>query len=190
MLDILGTIFSSVVGGGMTGILGVVVQRIADYKNKQLDLQLVTLKNNHEVHMREVDAEIMREEWTARTKIAEVEAEAKEDVAESQAFAASFNEPVRYSEPTKHSIGQSWVMVILDAIRGLVRPTLTIYLCALTTIIYLHSKKLLYLHGVNMTPDQAIKHVNLIIGTVLYLTTTCVLWWFGTRNKTPQPKIK
>lgn len=190
MLEILGMVFSSIVGGGMTGILGVVVQRIADYKNKQLDLQLITIKNGHEVHMREVDAEIMREEWAARTRVAEVEAESREDVAESQAFAASFNEPSRYSEPSKHSIGQAWVMVLLDAIRGLVRPTLTIYLCALTTFIYLHSKNLLDLHGVNMTPDQAVKQVNLIIGTILYLTTTCVLWWFGTRNKQPQPKIK
>ena len=190
MVEILSTIFSSVVGGGVTGILGVVVQRIADYKNKQLDLQLVTLKNSHEITMREVDAEIMREEWAARTKIAVTEAEAKEDVAESQAFAASFNEPERYSESSKHSLGQAWVMVILDAIRGLVRPTLTIYLCALTTFIYLHSKNLLDLHGVNMTPDQAVKQANLIIGTVLYLTTTCVLWWFGTRNKTKQPSVR
>lgn len=190
MLELLGTALSSIVGGGMTGILGVVVQRIADYKNKQLDLQLITIKNGHEIHMREVDADIMREEWAARTRVAEIEAEAKENVADAEAFSASFNEPKTYSEPTKHSIGQAWLMVILDFIRGIVRPTLTIYLCVLTTLIYLHSKKLMYAHGQSMTPDQAMNHVNLVVGTVLYLTTTCVLWWFGTRNKQPQPKVK
>ena len=37
--------------------------------------------------------------------------------------------------------------------------------------------------------DQTEEMWGLIVGTILYLTTTCVLWWFGTRNKQEQPKI-
>jgi hypothetical protein len=28
-----------------------------------------------------------------------------------------------------------------------------------------------------------------IVFTLLYLFTTCVLWWFGTRNKQKQPQL-
>lgn len=186
MLELLGTALSSIIGGGMTGIFGVVVQRIADYKNKQLDLQLVEKRNAHEIASKKVDAEIMAQEWAARTKVAEIEGQTREAVADSQAFAASFNEPQKYSS-SRLTPAQEWLMVILDFIRGIVRPSLTLYLCALTTFIYMHSKLLMELHGQTMTPDQAMGHVNLVVGTVLYLTTTCVLWWFGTRNKQKPP---
>lgn len=188
MNDILSTVVSSIFSGGMTGILGVIVQRIADYQNKKLDLQLITIKNDHEIQLKEVDAEIMREEWAQRTRIAEIEEKGQEAVSDSEAFEASFNEPQRYSVPSKHNTAQNWLMVLLDTIRGLVRPVLTVYLCILTTLIYLHSRSLL--NGVTMTTEQAISNINLVVGTVLYLTTTCVLWWFGTRNKQKQPKIK
>jgi len=190
MLELLGTAIGSIVGGGMTGILGVAVQRIADYKNKQLDIQINLQKNAHELQLRKVDAEIMQQEWAARTKVAEVEGAARVEVADSVAFAASFNEPSLYSAGVKPSQGQAWLLVILDFVRGMVRPSLTLYLCAVTTLIYLHSKKLMYLHGSAMSPEQAISHVNLVVGTVLYLTTTCVLWWFGTRNRGKAPTLQ
>jgi hypothetical protein len=187
MLEILGGALSAVVSGGMTGILGVVVQRIADYKNKQLDLQLMDKKHTHEVKMREVDALIMQQEWAARTEVASIEAAGREAVADSQAFAASFNEPSRYSEGAKFTDNQAWLMVILDFIRGIVRPGLTIYLCILTTFVYFEAKGLLANSPINET--QAYEIIKLIIGTILYLTTTCLLWWFGSRNKQVGPKL-
>jgi len=187
MLELLGAAFSSIVGGGMTGILGVVVQRIADFKNKQLDLQLNKQKYEYELTLRKVDAEIMAHEWAGRTKVAEVEASGREAVADSQAFAASFNEPQRYSDPSRANNTQTWLLVILDFIRGIVRPGLTIYLCVITTLIYFQARELL---GSSIPEEHAYEILKTIIGTILYLTTTCLLWWFGSRNKQPAPKIK
>lgn len=179
-MGILETIFSSVLGGGVTGILGVVVQRIADYKNKQLDLQLNSQKQEHEIALKRIDAEIMAHEWASRTSIASTEASTQMDVAESQAFAASFNEPVKYSSEVKPTPAQGWMFVLLDFIRGIVRPGLTIYLCVLTTLIYMESRSLM---GGSVDPMEASKLLHEVVGTVLYLTTTCLLWWFGVRNK-------
>ncbi len=176
------TILGSILGGGATGLLGIIAQRWADYKNKQLDIELTKTKFEHERDMRRADAEIMAQEWAARTKVAEVEAAGKEAVADSQAFAASFAmEPTRYSEGVKPTRGQGWVLVALDAVRGAVRPVLTVYLCVLTTLVYVQARELLA--GEDLTPDNAIELVRLVINTILYLTTTCVLWWFGTRNR-------
>ena len=104
----------------------------------------------------------------------------------AQAFAASFNEPVRYSEGVQATPTQAWLLLLLDLVRGLVRPGLTVYLCFVTTVVYLQARGLLVASP--LTPEQAVGMVNQIIATVLYLTTTCVLWWFGTRSKQASPK--
>jgi hypothetical protein len=180
MLEILGTIVGSVFGGGATGILGVLAQRFFDYKNRQLDLDLKKLQFDHEAALRDKDAMIVRGEWAARTQIADISADATKDAGDSAAFAQSFGlEPRLYSEKVAPTVAQGWVFVILDFFRGIVRPGLTIYLCYLVTQVYNETQRL----GVGLTSEQALDIFKLIIGTVLYVWTTCTLWWFGTRNK-------
>lgn len=187
MLELLGLIFGNILSGGATGLIGVIAQRWADYKNRQLDLQLAAQKYEHEIALRRVDAEIMAQEWAARTKVAEVEGASREAVADAQAFGESYKlEPTRYSEGVKPSRLQSWVLVLLDAFRGVIRPGLTLYLCVLTTLIYLQAKAVLGASELDTAASLEIWRV--VVGTILYLTTTCVLWWFGTRNKATPPK--
>jgi hypothetical protein len=186
MLEILGTIFGSIFSGGATGIIGVIAQRFADYKNKQLDMELEKQRFDNAVALKKVDAEIMAQEWAARTQVAQVEADAAKDVAASNAFAASYSmEPKQYSNSAKMTPKQQWVMVVLDAFRGGVRPLLTIYLCFLTTLVWMQARAVL---GAGQLDTAAAMDVwKMVVGNILYLTTTCVLWWFGTRNKAKQP---
>jgi hypothetical protein len=193
MLEVIGGIVSSVFAGGATGIIGVIAQRFADYKNRQLDLQLKKMEIDGELAKREMDAKIMAQEWAGRTKVAEVEADGRSDVAESEAFSASFKmEPQRYFEGPrpKGFVGGliAFMMASLDYIRGVVRPGLTLYLCVITTMIYLDALALSAMK--NITSDQAFQMIKTINDTILYLTTTCVLWWFGTRNRQSAPNIK
>lgn len=185
MLDFLGSIFT----GGLTGLLGVVVQRWADYMNKKQDIELKRMDLDHAAKMKEVDAAIMREEWTQRVKVAEVEAAGREAAADSEAFAASFKmEPKRFSDAKRVGGIGNFCFVLLDVVRGFVRPALTVYLCVLTTLIYFQIKGIL--GAVNLTQIEALDLMRLIVTTILYLTTTVVLWWFGTRNKQRPPAIK
>ncbi len=178
MLDGILSIFS----GGLTGIIGVAIQRFTEYKTKQLEVEMARDKMAHEIDMKHADAQIMEQEWAARTKVAEVEGASHENIAAEASFnTALTSEPKRYSDETKTTTGQEWMFVILDLVRGAVRPALTIYLCGITTVIYVQSKNLL--GSSTFTPDQAYNLTAQIIETVLYLTTTCVLFWFGTRNK-------
>ena len=188
MLEIIGTIFGSVFSGGATGLIGVGLQRYADYKNKQLDIQLAKQKFDEDLALKQVDMQMMEKEWAGRVQVAQTEAEAAAEVAASKAFEASLtSEPKRYSEGVQ--VGAFWggLLVLLDLFRGLVRPALTVYLCAISTLIYLQARELVGKE--NLSPDQALQIENLIVGTILYLTTTCVLWWFGTRNKQQVPKL-
>ena len=178
-MDILG-IVTSLFGGGLTGLIGGVTEKIFAYKARKLALQENREKYTHEVNMKKADAEIMAQEWAARTKVADIEAVAKIDAADAKAFSASFNEPVRYSQGdlTKK---QNWLMVVLDTIRGLVRPGLTLYLCAITTVLYL--KAVAFVPG-DVSVEQSMELVEKVTNMILYVTTTCILWWFGSRNKT------
>lgn len=180
IVDLLGGAF----GGGIIGLLGGFVQRFLDFKLKRLEIDAAREKHQHEVAMREADARIMAQEWAARTEVARVEAGGREAEADARAFAASFNEPQRYSEGAALTPAQNWLMVSLDFIRGLVRPGLTLYLCGVTTLVYVESRALV---GRGLAPEQALDLVTRIVDTVLYLTIACVLWWFGARVKNGPP---
>lgn len=189
MLEILGLIFGNIFSGGATGLIGMIAQRWADYKNKQLDLQLEKMKFDNAIALKEVDAKIMAQEWAARTEVAKVEAAGKEAVEDAKAFAASYDlEPKRYSDSVKPSRGQAWLLVVLDFIRGSIRPALTVYLCVLTTAVWIQAK--VVLAAEDLSTADALSVWKMIVGTILYLTTTCVVWWFGTRNKQAAPVVK
>lgn len=176
-MDILSGI-TSLLGGGITGIVGTVVSSVYTYKSKQLDIDLEKTKYANEIELKKADAAIMAQEWSARTQIASTQADAVKDENDSKAFAASLtSEPQRYAEGPL-TTKQNWLMVLLDFFKGMIRPSMTIYLAALTTLIYLQAEALIG-HGV--TQDQAAGLVSKIIDTVLYLTTTVILWWFGSR---------
>jgi hypothetical protein len=188
MLELIGTIFGSVFSGGATGLIGVALQRFADYKNKQLDIQLAKQKFDQDLALKQLDMQMMEKEWAGRVQVAQTEAEAAADAAASKAFEASYGmEPKRYSEGVTPGKFGGFMLILLDLFRGVVRPALTVYLCVLTTLIYYQARQLVGQE--NLSPEQALQIEHLIVGTILYLTTTCVLWWFGTRNKGQPPKV-
>lgn len=184
MLGFLGSIFS----GGVTGLLGVAFQRFFDFLKIKQELEMKKAEFEHEANMKRIDGELMAQEWAARTQVAEVEAEGKRAKAAEESFSQSFTlEPRQYSAKATISPTASFMLVVLDFIRGLVRPGLTIYLCAITTMMYLEAKAIMAGVGALISAEQAITVHNIIVTTVLYLTTTCVLWWFGTRNSQKPP---
>lgn len=150
---------SDLVFGGLTGLVGGIAQKVFDYKAKKLEREMQAKNHEHEIAMRRVDAEIMQQEWASRTRVAEIEGEAKVGAEDAKAFAASYQ-----LEPKKYGI--KW----LDALRGSVRPLLTLYLCAVVTIMYYRTD------GAQIDPQT-------VVDTILYLTTTAVTWWYGSRGQ-------
>jgi len=183
-MSLLGSVVS-LFTGGVTGLLGVVVQRGFDIANKAQDIKLASINNDHAIKMKETDGKLMAQEWAARTQVVSIESDAKKDVAESEAFKESmWKEPDRYSKPS-----DSKALVALDFIRGIIRPGLTIYLCAIVTLMYLEMRAMIAMKDVMLSVD-VFSVYELIVNTVLYLFTTVVLWYFGTRNKGKQPGEK
>ena len=172
----------SVASGGATGIIGAGIQTFAAYKTKQLDIQQEKDKQAHEVAMVQANAAVMAQEWAARAQVATIEGEARVEAEDAKAFAASMtSEPKQFAAGLTASPAQSWLMFLLDFLRGAVRPVMTFYLCILTTVVAFQAHSVLVEHGYSISVEQALALWTRVIDTVLYLSTCTILWWFGTR---------
>lgn len=153
----------TLLSGTITGFVGGIVGKVFDYKSKKLELQM------------------KQQEFQNNIELAKISASAAVNVEDSKAFrAAIMSEPEKYYEGVTYSNKQRWLMIALDFLRGIVRPALTLYLCALTTLIYFKAERLL--QGEFLSTDLAFSLVSEIIQTVLFLTVTAIGFWFGSRN--------
>lgn len=149
--------------GGLIGVVGGLVNRWFDLKSKTLDY-------THELALRDKDRELLVTEWEQRSKVASIEAEKEIEVAGYDALGKSF-------EADRATYG----IVAIDAIRGLVRPTLTVILTlAALGINFVLLDKLVYVWD---TLDNT-QRVALTVTTtdwVLFQASIAVGWWFAHR---------
>ena len=167
----------SVLSGGFTGILGTAVSAVATYQSKKLDIELEKQKSADEIAMRKLDIEAQAAEIAAQAQIAQIQTQGEVDKADDEALAKSYElEPQQYSEKTLLTHTQNWLFVLVDTFKALIRPSLTVYLCAIVTIIYMQTRGL-----INTNQGDSFALLEKLINTILYVTTTVILWWFGSR---------
>lgn len=143
--------------GGATGLIGTALSGVMKYfTNKQEHAQEIAIMDMELKHM-DKEAEVA-------LKIEEKKQEGKEAEAAWRGLEASYREAGQ-----RWSTGDSGWIVFVDVVRGLMRPLLTLILVILMgTIFFTHARD-------NVTMQEQ------IVATVLYLATSAVLWWFGSR---------
>ena len=196
MLTLLGTLLTSILSGGATGLLGVLFQRYFDMKSKAQDLEMIKLNHSHAVELSRL--EIERGIKMAEAKLAEVaedvrgriavaveEREGREAVAASETQAASYAaDRATFLTDTVLKTKHKWLTYAMggvDLIRGLTRPALTAYLVVIAHLMYMDLYILLAERGQALTGTEMQALVLQVITTMLYLATTAVVWWFGSR---------
>lgn len=170
--------------GGITGLFGGIINRVADYFTTKE-------RHKHEQVMLDKNTEYLKIETDRDIQIAKEEANAIKEKAGLDAMAKSYDaDRATYFSPTLMSGLPSWaqsivavLMAFVDFVRGMTRPGLTLYLCILTTIMYMEQKTVLESLGVAPSPDAALGITRDLIHGVIYLTTMAVGWWFATRAK-------
>lgn len=171
-------IASSVLSGGVTGIIGAAITRYADHESEKLKLKALEITNKHNLESKQIDLQIMKQEWEMRDKIATTEAESRMDVADSQAFAASYSyEPKSNSNSKLYTKNQNWLMVILDFLSGAVRPGASYW--SLFIMSYLLYRAL----NMSIAPATSDAAYSEVIQNLLFTTSTIITWWFGTRPR-------
>ena len=156
-------LFLSFLTGGASGLLGTVLSGVMTFfQAKQ--------RHQQAVEMRHMDLEEMRLETETAEKRAALELEARTAEADAKALAASYREAgSRWSKGLTLTPLQVWVMVFIDAIRGLMRPALTLF--------YLYGTYAIW-SAVTPGAEDGLHAAHAMV----YLSTTCTLWWFGSRH--------
>lgn len=178
----------SVMTGGLTGLLGAGIQKYSEQQTKKLELEALKLKNGHDLEMRRMDIEADKVAWEQRKEIKGIEGATAIGIEDAKAFAVSQEKEHNLLAGQKLNSLQVWFMVLLEFVRGMIRPGLTIYLCAITTLMSYQAYMILRHLNAAIEAKDAMLVMREIVSTILYLTTTCVTWWFGVRTQAPRSK--
>lgn len=158
-----------------SGGTGAIVGLIGSFAIKWLDLKVLKEKLTVEVKMAEIRTRELELEQSHALALAdkeidkaEVEGKITLDVAEMQAFAESQKaQAIRYGG-------------VVDSIRGLMRPVITLFLLiASTWILYRVWQMVGGLQALDQ--DELLALFKSQIDAMTFLTMTAVTWWFGSR---------
>ncbi len=200
ILGMLGSAVGSVLTGGITGLAGTAITAFVELKKQKLENTREEKKYGHELDLQSLDNEAMKEEWNQRIKVAGVEADKATAIATTEAESAreiadaELMKVSLLSDKATYATGDkaknSILFIVVDFIRGTIRPALTY--TSVGMMIYLTIKLFAVAEGLNesLAVDYVQGLLHQVISVVLYVGTTCILWWFGTRNKIFKNMIK
>ena len=199
MFDLLGGIFTGILSGGATGLLGILLQRFFDMKAKQQEIEVVKLNLANSIELAKMEHEQARARLQAEMEITEVELAAADRLADKQleaTLAEADGENMRASyqhdsatylapgaQKRKGFLGGiiTFMMALVDFMRGVLRPAMTAYLCVLTTIMFFWVRDLAERYGTELSAAQVHELMLQIIVSLLYVFITVTTWWFGAR---------
>lgn len=179
--------------GGLTGLVGTAVSSIFNYKTEKLrgDIKIQTIK---------AETDAMIAEAKANIAITNAQIEGEIEIADSNAYLQSLKEGNKSLLDNKwidklleiqgkwkiltlpFAVFVSFLFGLVDFLRGLMRPVLTLYLVLLSTWITYKAYILLDLTKSTMTTSEALNIFNDSISIIIYLTVSVVTWWFGDRR--------
>ena len=181
--------------GGVTGLVGNIITGVMKYKNQKLQFQ-------HEARMVALETAAMREEAKMKIAITKAEIEGAVELADAHAYAQTlkaadkqlfsdqwierlFNVQGKFGSffaiPVATLLATGFAFV--DWLRGIMRPALTIYLTVMSSVITYMAWTIMQQHGIeHLTAEAALGIYNQTTSIVIYLTVSCVTWWFGDRT--------
>lgn len=184
MFDVIGLI-----AGPIVGFLGGLVNQIAAYKNKKLDMELevVRAKNTIELeNLRYLNAQRITElEQAGRERLTEMEGEISLRKADRDGLVAAMeNDRATYLPPgvAFNNKVVIFMLATVDVVRGLIRPAITAFL-----VVILWRLNVTTLEALSTLSPEAIDRMlpNIADAStfgVIQLALTAVGYWFGSRS--------
>ena len=178
MLELIMGIFGSSAMGAITGVLGSIASGWLDLKKKKMDYA-------HEEAMVDKEREVLAMEIESKSKLASIEAQARVEVAENEAMAASFeSDRATYSTGVRIKSG-SWAAVLLilaDFYRATVRPNLSYAGATMLAWLVWRFLEIIPLDVLLVeNPEMFWKVFEYTLTTAVFTVTTVIVWWFSAR---------
>lgn len=181
----------------VTGLLGGVLTSHSNYKLQVLKNEQDDKSAAHELQRMDMEHRHMLEEQEANLRLAQVDNAAKVDMSELQITAANLEQAnknmldagvlntmlaSKSGMPSVLGAVIAFMLGLVDVLKGLVRPTLTLYFVGMTSWLTWLSYRTLEMIGGAMSPDTAQQTWLTVVDTCLYLAVTCTTWWFYDRR--------
>lgn len=169
---------TSSLGGSIVGAAGAAFSKWHEGKLKleemKLNLEQTKLNNSHDLSMAQITQAGNREEAEEQFRKAALEVDYAGLEASILADRATYST----------ADGSKW-LVLVDVVRGLVRPVLTasllIYCMAALLYITRH-------YSVELTNEQLYNIVVTIVNNLVTCSSIALTWWFGTRSNESKGK--
>lgn len=167
MLETLAGFLSTSGAGALLGWVGGLANRYMDFKTKKLDIEIKKLDHAHELNLRDKDYQALQLEIDGKVEVAHIEGSARVEESANKALAESYgNDRATYG------------IKFVDAIRGLLRPGITVYFCLIVGFVNYKVWQILSAStGAVLTQDQ----VYSIIEWTLFEAAVVIGWWFANR---------
>lgn len=155
---------------------GTIIGIAGSWLQKREDRKILELSHKHEIEIASLKQKADQSKFDCNIKLADkgierskIEGEIKENLDFSQGFVASMK--------TMDTISGSKVV---DGIRSLMRPILSVYLLTIATILTLSVGKLV--GGMKSIPETVLLDLyKSVIFEIIFMTSVAVTWWFGSR---------
>lgn len=190
-----------VILGGITGLIGSITTAITNYKMQKLknendaaerDFKIQYLKASSEAALAEIEANIQvaKTEVEGKIELEEIDAYKKTlSGADKKLLPSSFlNRLLDYEGKLKVVTVPAALLIcfclgLVDVFKALMRPGLTTYMVGMTTWITWMAWEILQKAGLSaISRSEANSIFDDVTTIVIYLTVSCVTWWFGDRR--------
>lgn len=204
--ELLGTAVSSILSGGATGLLGIVISKFFESRKQSQDLEVLKLNMQNAIDVRRIELE-SQERMASRSAeereaLAGLDAVSREVEAQERNLNASYAaDTATYSAPSVQdmppellkgskfaralavlsSFSARILLLLVDFTRGMIRPGMTVYTMYLLTCLMLWVQHLFNTSKLELTPPQVLELVMQVVGTITYLSVSLATWWFGLR---------
>jgi len=184
-MDILGSIGL----GAITGLVGPIITGFTNFK-------MLKAKNAHEIELLNAESKNMLAEAEADVKKTQAKVQGAIEEAETEAFRESIKEGNKalfdksYMQILMQRKLTAWIPAVIaflfgltDFLRGMARPAITYYLVGASTwITYIAYDILIKTDTESISSEWSADLFEKITLSVIYLTVSCVSWWFGDRR--------
>ncbi|RKD96791.1 hypothetical protein [Marinifilum flexuosum] len=187
-MSLIGDFINSAGGGVLTGLIGNFLTTFANIKMQKL-------KNQHEIAMVQANTEAMKAETEANIQITETQVQGELAKSDNEIYHEAIKQEGKrnisneiiaklFDSPWTTWLGCILVFLlgIVDFLKTAIRPGLTIYFVILTSWLTWIAYNIIVDAGEVMTAEEAVSIFKNQVNQIVYLTVTCVIWWFADRR--------
>jgi hypothetical protein len=184
---------TAIFGGGITGLFGTLVTSVLNFFSQRE-------KNKHDKEMARIQIDMLKAQTDASIKIVQAQVQGAVELQDSVAFTKSQqygNESIFSSSWIDKmlevkgwtawlSYPIAYIIIILfglvDFLKSLMRPGITLYLMLASTWVTFTALKMIEDAGQKVDLIKALNLYETVVIITIYLTVSCVTWWFGDRR--------